>query len=116
MRVKTLKRDVAEAGADSELPRITGRFICIDPSQRHLVYDFLADFNQGGRESALVHLRLCLHCRELAQALLEIKSGHCLHAGEELVPEAAGPSGAEAGEGESYDQIGEGDREIDSYA
>jgi hypothetical protein len=105
MKVKELKRNSTEAEATSELPQIPKNFICVDPSQRDLVFDFLADFNQDLKESALTHLRLCLHCRELAHGLLEIKSGHCLHAEKELVSQAGGS--------ESSDQSGEEDKEID---
>jgi hypothetical protein len=116
MKVKILSRDIAGAEADSEPPQIPGKFVCIDPAQEHLIYDFLTDFNQDTKESALIHLRLCLHCRELAKAMLEIKSGHCLHAEKELTSAAANISCAADGECESWGEVGEGDKEIDSYA
>lgn len=113
MKVKNkLRRRRSEA--DAELSQIPRKFICIDPAQKHLVFDFLSDFNHDLRETALVHLRLCLHCCEVAQTVLKIKSGHCLHAAqsEVEVKESSHPLTIE-GEHASYAPASEADTEVD---
>jgi hypothetical protein len=73
-------------GTQDEKPEVPEDFICIDPKQQPLVFDFLNGFKQDLKEVALLHLRLCLHCREIAATVLKInkylepKSGHYLHA------------------------------------
>lgn len=73
-------------GIQDEKPEVPEDFICIDPEQKPLVFDFLNGFKQDLKEVALLHLRLCLHCREMAATVLKInrylepKSGHYLHA------------------------------------
>jgi hypothetical protein len=105
MKVKELKRNSEGTEADQNLPQIPRKFICIDPTQRHLVVDFLTNFDQDIKELVLTHLRLCLHCREQAQSLLKIKSGHYLHGETKLV--------SYAGDGEPLAQSSEEDKEID---
>ncbi|HLL70930.1 MAG TPA: hypothetical protein VK363_05820 [Pyrinomonadaceae bacterium] len=73
------------AGTEAEKPEVPEDFICIDPEQKPLVFDFLNGFKQELKEAALIHLRLCLHCREIAATVLKInrylepKSGQYLH-------------------------------------
>ncbi|HEY0077890.1 MAG TPA: hypothetical protein VGB73_04530 [Pyrinomonadaceae bacterium] len=73
------------AETDSEEPGVPEDFSCIDPPQMPLVFDFLNTSNQDLKEMVLIHLQLCLHCRELAETVLKInrylepKSGHYLH-------------------------------------
>ncbi|HEX8847748.1 MAG TPA: hypothetical protein VF791_24115 [Pyrinomonadaceae bacterium] len=81
-------------GTQDEKPEVPEDFICIDPEQKPLVFDFLNGFKQELKEAALLHLRLCLHCREIAATVLKInrylepKSGNYLHAKEtEIVSE-----------------------------
>lgn len=75
-----------QAGTKAKKPEVPGEFICIDPEQKSLVFDFLNGFKQELKEAALFHLRLCLHCREIAGTVLKInrhlepESGHYLHA------------------------------------
>lgn len=72
-------------GTQAEKPEVPEDFICIDPEQKPLVFDFLNGFEQNLKETVLLHLRLCLHCREIAGTVLKInrylepKSGHYLH-------------------------------------
>jgi hypothetical protein len=58
--------------SDSEKPEVPEDFICIDPQQKPMVLQFLSDFNQNLKDEALVHLKLCLHCREIAANLPKI--------------------------------------------
>lgn len=79
-----VKKEFAET--DVEQPEVPEDFICIDPPQQPLVLDYLSNFNQEIKEAALIHLKLCLHCRELAATVLKVnrylepKSGQYLHA------------------------------------
>jgi hypothetical protein len=66
---KVRKRD---SGTDSEPSRIPKRFVCIDPARKPLVLDFLMDFKQDLKDAAIMHLRLCLHCREMTTTVLKI--------------------------------------------
>lgn len=61
------------AQTDSEKPEVPEDFICIDPQQESMVLQFLTTFNQSLREQALVHLKLCLRCRETADTMLDTK-------------------------------------------
>lgn len=73
-------------GTEAEQPEVPEDFICIDPEQKSLVFDFLNGFNQEVEELAMLHLRLCLYCREIAATHLKInrylepKTGYYLHA------------------------------------
>lgn len=86
MRTKEqIRRTVV--GADGEQPEVPEDFICIDPEQQPLVFDFLNNSNQDIKETALMHLELCLHCREVAATIIKIKKylelgpRHYLHQG-----------------------------------
>jgi hypothetical protein len=60
---------------ESNPSRLPKNFICIDPAERPVVFDFLKDSTQDQtlKDAALIHLRLCLHCREAAATVLKIK-------------------------------------------
>ncbi len=81
---QNIRKKVAET--EGEKPEVPEDFICIDPAEKPLVFDFLTGLKQELAEVALIHLRLCLHCREIATTFLKINnylepnSGHCLHA------------------------------------
>lgn len=84
MRFKEIAKEKA-TGTDGEQPEVPEDFICIDPPQKPLVFDFLTNFDQDIKELAMLHLRLCLHCREIAATVLEINrylenGRRCLHA------------------------------------
>ena len=68
------KRKVRERYSEtgSEPSRIPRNYSCVEPARMSLVFDFLKDFKQDIKEPALMHLRLCLHCREVAVTLLKI--------------------------------------------
>lgn len=51
---------------DSGKPEVPEDFICIDPKQKRMVLEFLDNFNQRPTDQVLVHLKLCLYCREIA--------------------------------------------------
>lgn len=84
MRKERVKKK--RGGTQDEKPEVPEDFICIDPEQKLLVFDFLNGFKQDVKNIALLHLKLCLHCREIAATVLKInrylepKSGHYLHA------------------------------------
>ena len=64
------RKRYSETGSEpSQRPE---NFICVDPSRMSFVFDFLKDFKQDVRDTALMHLRLCLHCREVAATLLKV--------------------------------------------
>jgi hypothetical protein len=73
------------SGTEDENSEVPEDFTCIDPDQEPLVFDFLNGFKQDLKEKVLLHLRLCLHCSEIAATILKInrylepKSGHYLH-------------------------------------
>lgn len=80
----TEKARKKQTGMEDEQPEVPEDFICIDPEQKPVVLDFLKGSEQDLKEAALLHLRLCLHCREMAETVLKIKrleseSGYCLH-------------------------------------
>lgn len=52
-----------------EKPEVPEGFICIDPEQKPMVLRALANFTEEVTGQALVHLRLCLHCREIAETM-----------------------------------------------
>lgn len=56
---------------DSERPEVPEHFTCIDPAQKPMVLSFLENRDPNLKEQAMVHLRLCLHCREIAANYLE---------------------------------------------
>ena len=51
---------------DSERPEVPDHFTCVDPAQKLMVLHFLSNLDPNLKEQALVHLRLCLHCRDIA--------------------------------------------------
>jgi len=51
---------------DSERPEVPDQFTCVDPAQKRMVRLFLSNLDPNLKEQALVHLKLCLHCREFA--------------------------------------------------
>lgn len=56
---------------DSERPEVPEQFTCIDPAQKPMVLLFLSNRDPQLKEQAMVHLRLCLQCREIAAKQLE---------------------------------------------
>lgn len=85
MKVKHNSRKKS-AETEGEKPEVPEDFICIDPAEKPQVFDFLTGLRQDVAELAFIHLRLCLHCRELAATVLKInkylepKLVHYLHA------------------------------------
>jgi hypothetical protein len=72
---------------EGDKPEVPGDFICIDPTEKPLVFDFLNGAREDIEEElALLHIRLCLHCRKIAatllkaRAYLEPKAEPCFHA------------------------------------
>ena len=59
---------------DSEKPEVPEDFICVDPQQKPMVLQFLASSNQKPLGQILVHLELCLHCREIAANMRKTES------------------------------------------
>lgn len=56
---------------DCEKPEVPEDFICIDPQQRIMVFEFLTNLTPSLKQQALIHLKLCLYCREIAETLLD---------------------------------------------
>lgn len=56
---------------DSERPEVPEHFTCIDPAQKPMVLLFLTNHDPNLKEQAMVHLRLCLHCRDIAAKYIE---------------------------------------------
>lgn len=56
---------------DSERPEVPENFTCIDPAQKPMVLRFLVKRDPNLKEQAMVHLRLCLHCRDIAAKYLD---------------------------------------------
>lgn len=116
-----VKKGYSETEPDP--PRLPKNYICVDPTQKSLVFDFLKDFSEDIRESALMHLRLCLHCHEAATFILKInkylepKSGYYLHPAESEVAAEKTPCAAtQGGDAELCSQTSEGDNEPDFFA
>ena len=65
MKTKHFKAKKATE-TDSEKPEVPGDFICIDPQQKPMVMEFLANSNQKPSGQVRVHVELCLHCLEIA--------------------------------------------------
>lgn len=65
------ERDTQKRDTKGDEPEIPGDFICIDLAQKPLVFEYLTRFNPDLKRTALVHLKLCLHCSELAGELLD---------------------------------------------
>ena len=51
-------------------PEVPEQFICIDPVQKAMVLQAVANFDQELDGPTLAHLDLCLHCCELAEAII----------------------------------------------
>jgi hypothetical protein len=70
--MKATNVEVQEAAnTDSGKPEVPEDFICIDPDQRIMIFKFFTNFNPSLRAPALAHLRLCLHCREIVETMLD---------------------------------------------
>lgn len=54
--------DDAEADAGPSQP--IEDYLCVDPEQGMLVFDWLNGFDDEAKETVVLHLRICLHCRE----------------------------------------------------
>ena len=100
-------------------PCVPKDFICVDPERKPLVLDFLMDFRQDLREPAITHIKLCLHCREMAATVLKLNGhvepqaeaspqaeksevtdeDHHHHVSRDVTEDCAAGSCAEAGEG-----------------
>jgi hypothetical protein len=75
MRVKEKEKTRKKVDqTEGDKPEVPGDFICIDPTEKPLVFDFLNGFKEDIEELALLHLRLCLHCRKLAATLLKARA------------------------------------------
>lgn len=109
------KKDDADIDDGEPAPAIPTDYVCVDPEQGALAFEFFRNLDEGDKEAALVHLRLCLHCREAVATLLKInrymdpKAEHYLHAekAHQIEPNAG------SDETELCAQTGEG--EMDCY-
>jgi hypothetical protein len=63
--------------AGPQLPVGSESYVCVDPSQRGMVFDFFKGFHQDQKVDVLAHLGLCLQCREAL--LTTLKLDKCLH-------------------------------------
>jgi len=64
-------------GAGSQPPPGSESYVCVDPSQRGMVFDFFKGFHQDHKVDVLAHLGLCLQCREGLSTMLKLNK--CLH-------------------------------------
>lgn len=82
--------------AGTQPPAVSESYVCVDPSQRGLVFDFFKGFHQDQKVDVLAHLGLCLQCREALVTTLNLD--RCLHSGREnyLHPERSGQVTPEA--------------------
>ena len=55
---------------EPQKPEVPTEFICIDPAQKAMVLQAVANFDQELDGPALAHLDLCLHCCELAETII----------------------------------------------
>jgi hypothetical protein len=84
MKAKTKTEETR--GAGSEAQELPTEYLCIEPSEEHLVFDWLNGIgSEANREIAEVHLRLCFRCQETVVHLMKINeefkknAGRCLH-------------------------------------
>ena len=61
-----VKRDMDH---DHEKPEVPEHFSCIDPKQQAMVLQALTNFDKELTGQALVHLKLCLYCQEIAETI-----------------------------------------------
>jgi hypothetical protein len=61
-----------KVGAGPEPPPAADEYVCIDPPQRAIVFDFFKGFHQEQKWSVIAHLGLCLQCREAVATLLKL--------------------------------------------
>lgn len=59
-------------GAVPESPLRSEGFVCIDPTQRSIVFDFFKGFHQDEKVDVIAHLGLCLQCRESVATMFKL--------------------------------------------
>lgn len=107
----------------SNKPRLPKPYVCVDPPLTATVFGFLKGRHQEQKENVLIHLRLCLHCREAVtdwlrlNDYLEPDADDSFHEDEPEVVRAAADAdtrgAGESGENELYArQEDEGEAEV----
>jgi hypothetical protein len=61
-----------DTGEGPPPPAGSESYVCVDPSQRGLVFDFFKGFHQDQKIDVLAHLGLCLQCRESLSIMLRL--------------------------------------------
>jgi len=62
-----------DAEADVGPSQTLEDYLCVDPDQGILVFDWLNGLHSEAKEAVMLHLRICLHCREA------LADWRCLH-------------------------------------
>ena len=70
--MKSHKQSKKQAHGKRRTRRMPSRYVCVDPEESARVFDYLNGINgsKSGKEKALVHLNLCLRCKDAAAALI----------------------------------------------
>ena len=61
-----------ETGAGPQSPAGSDGYVCVDPSQRSMVFDYFKGFHQDQKVDVMTHLGLCLQCREALSTMLRL--------------------------------------------
>lgn len=64
MKPRDEEKTTDDAEADVGPYQSSEDYVCVDPEQGIVVFDWLNGFNNEAKEMVALHLRLCLHCRE----------------------------------------------------
>jgi len=55
---------------EPQKPEVPAQYVCIDPAQKAMVLQAVANFDRELDGPVMAHLDLCLHCCELAEAII----------------------------------------------
>jgi hypothetical protein len=96
--------DDAEADAGPSQP--FEHYVCVDPDQGILVFDWLNGLHSEAKEAAALHLKICLHCREALadwSCLHQLIEGQAQYAHSAAASPAAAVKGGTAAKGAKTD-------------
>jgi hypothetical protein len=73
-----MKNREREPGTEQDVSPESGSvydyYVCVDPSQASLVFDYLRGAHQDEQVEVLAHLGLCLRCRAAAATVLKLSA------------------------------------------
>jgi hypothetical protein len=73
-----------EQDVSPETGSVYDYYVCVDPSQASLVFDYFRGAHQDEQVEVLAHLGLCLLCREAVKTVLKLSA--CLEGTNDYCP------------------------------